>query len=83
MRLAARNPWCPSGCPASKVASIRPNTKYANVLYDNLTSAIARKSYVDFASLVFGNMLNMVCFQVSGTLQSRAPSETRVTMPPT
>ena len=47
--------------------SFPPRIYYANVLYNNLTSAIGRKWDVDSASLVFGNMLNTVCFHVSGT----------------
>ena len=77
MRRSARNPCCSSGCPASKVASILPSTKYANVLYNSLTTAIGRKSDVDFAPLVFGNMLNTVCFHVSGTspVKSTVPNK--------
>ena len=56
MRLLAQNPCCSSGCPASKVASILPSTKYVNVFYNNLTTAFGRKSDVDFAPLVEKNI---------------------------
>ena len=47
--------------------SFPPPIYYAKVLYYNPTTAIGRKSDVDSASLVFGNMLKKVCFHVSGT----------------
>ena len=66
MRPSARNPCCSFGCPASKVAFILPSSKYANVCIKNLTTVIGRKSDVEFAPLIFGNMLNIVCLHVSG-----------------
>lgn len=76
MHLPARSPFCFFGCPAPQVVSILPITNQTrsacpwaapNVVYNIVATAITCNPDVDFASLVSGKMLKMVCFHVSGT----------------
>ena len=52
----------------SRVQSCLYSTQFqiCKRLYKNLTTVIGRKSDVEFAPLIFGNMLNIVCLHVSG-----------------
>ena len=81
MRRWARNPCGSSGCPASKCALILRNTERANVLYHSVTTAIGRKSGVDFCSS------GLICWMWWGSsfrarLHSIMLSGTSVTMHP-
>lgn len=73
-------------CPESKVAFIRPNDKYANVFVTMARQRpmIGRTSDVDACFLRFPQCVEHNLFpRFSALLQSRVPSETIVTTPPT
>ena len=67
-RQPQRNPCCSSAWLASNTCSTRASIMQVKTLYKMRTLAIGGESEGNFALLNFANMMNIVLFQVLGTL---------------